>query len=148
MIWGVIYNIILLGCCLYAWALGERPEKAGAALFFSASMATWAVKAVFGSSYYTGFMTPVFVVDNLLLLLLIVLALRVNRYWPLWAAGFHLANLITHIAVLTNAATAPMAYANAVVLWGYAVLFALVGGTWLEVHRRRRITALEKSSFT
>lgn len=132
----MIYNLFLLACCLYAWLFGRRPERIGAALAFGASMATWVALELFGNRH-AGLETGIFVIDVLTLAGIMALALTVNRYWTLWAAGFHLVGVATHAAVLANATVAPIAYAHALGIWSYAVLISLVVGTWFEAHRAR-----------
>lgn len=138
MIWGVTYNFVLMACCLYAGLFGKRPERIGAALVFGASMLTWLAQQFAGHNH-VGFEAGIFAIDVVMLACLMVLALRVDRFWPLWAAGFHLIGVSTHAAVLANANTAPIAYAHALGIWGYAVLIALAAGTWYEVHLRRHV---------
>lgn len=61
---------------------------------------------------------------------LLILALRTDRFWPLWAAGFELLAVVTHGARLVDPTLGDWVYITATVIWTYLVLTALAIGTW------------------
>jgi hypothetical protein len=81
------------------------------------------------------------VIDALLFVAILVLALRSDRFWPMWAAAFQLVAVTVHLASLTETGDYKWAYAVGLIFWSYPVLIALGMGTWLEGRHRRR-TAL------
>ncbi|WP_298016390.1 hypothetical protein [Parasphingopyxis sp.] len=137
MLYAVMYNTVLLGACLFAGLYGRWPERVGIAMLFVASHVTGVVRLLVGADF-SKFESWVSGIDILVLVALIVLSLRADRFWPLWAAGFHLAGLATHLAVYVGGVPTPMAYAHGLIFWSYAVLAALVAGTWFEVVRPHR----------
>lgn len=137
MPWGLVYNIVLVLCCGWALIGGGRPERIGAAMMFGGSMLSWAALEYFGifhSSVEVGIMG----IDLALLIGLGGIALLSNRYWPLWATGFHLVGVITHGSVMADTQIAPLAYAHSLGLWSYLTLLSLVLGTFAVRRRRRR----------
>lgn len=76
-------------------------------------------------------------IDAVLLALLLLVALRTNRFWPLWTTGFHSVGVATHIAMATKPDVVPGAYALAQGFWAYPMLIAIC----LGVRTQRRKTA-------
>ena len=63
-------------------------------------------------------------------------ALRSDRFWPLWVAGsaaHHAAS--AHLLKAIDRDLLPLAYAAALALWSYPILIILAIGTWRS-HRR------------
>ena len=132
-----IYFAILASCCIYAALKGGPPERFGAAIFALASILSFAVvsgpAARFGSLE-----VGVFVVDVSMLLALLVLALRAERFWPLWAIALHLIETAGHAVKAMDPLVIPEAYAFVLAFWSYPMLFLLVVGTWNHQERLRR----------
>ncbi len=134
MWWGLANNLILVTCCGYAWIAGGRIEKIGAATIFTASLLTWvALRLTAGLHQTINF--GVLTVDIALLGGLVWLALASNRYWALWASGFHLVGVITHIAMAVNRDATPAAYAHGIGVWGYLLFLSIAIGAFLENRR-------------
>ncbi len=89
------------------------------------------------SGRYADFETGIFVVDVLLFLALVGLALRSDRFWPLWAAAFQMVAVFVHIASIVETDDYAWAYAIAVNFWSYPVMLALMAGIALESRKRR-----------
>jgi hypothetical protein len=87
-------------------------------------------------------------VDAGFLAFLALLALRSDRFWPIWAAGFQLLAVITHCARLLDPTLGAWVYITAGVIWTYLVLFALTFGTlgcWrADAQSRERIRQTEE----
>jgi len=71
-----------------------------------------------------------FSVDVLLLLVLVVIALRSPKFWPLAAASFQLLAVVTHVAKIVDPELQQWAYITAIVIWTYLLMFALGVGVW------------------
>ncbi len=80
--------------------------------------------------------TGILFVDLLLLIYLVWLALRSDRFWPLYAAGFQVVGTTIHLARFADPNVLHSAYATAQIFWAYPVLLALAAGTWLEARYR------------
>ena len=92
------YSALLL-CAVYASANGGRTGKAGSAIFVVASVLTVAAARMHPS--WAGTSLGLFAVDAGCLLALLILALASNRFWPIWALGFQIVAVATHLATLS-----------------------------------------------
>ncbi|MCR5878058.1 hypothetical protein [Phenylobacterium sp. J367] len=78
-------------------------------------------------------------VDLALLALLVYIALRSRRYWPLFAAGFHLLAVVTHLARGLDPRVGGWAYITAEIIWGYLLAITIGLGAWKA--RERQLAA-------
>jgi hypothetical protein len=85
-------------------------------------------------------------VDAAYLVLLVGLALKSNRYWPLWAAAFQFLSVMIYLGRMADRRVGAAAPYWAVVIWSYLILIAIAVGVWGEVRRRDRKQAGEASS--
>ena len=92
------YSALLL-CVAYASVNGGRTGKAGSAIFILATMLSEA--AVRMNPNWAGTSLGLFAVDAGCLLALLILALMSNRFWPIWALGFQIVAVATHVATLS-----------------------------------------------
>jgi hypothetical protein len=123
-----VFLAALLGTCWFAFTYGRKTERWGAAIMFFGSLLSLPAETLFGS----GWQSPeygVLAVDVLGFIALLVLALRSNRFWPLWATSFQAIAVVTHLATMADHSILPRAYAIAQPFWGYPMLLALVLGT-------------------
>lgn len=78
--------------------------------------------------------------DVLLFILLLVIALRSSKFWPLFAAAFGFLDAITHVGKLVDLHVNQWAYLTAIVIWSYALFIALGIGTWNHWRAQRYLT--------
>ena len=71
----------------------------------------------------------IFAIDILALLALILLAIRSDRFWPMWASAFHLLAVAVHTAVMMAPQITPWGFATGAVFWAYPMLLALAIGS-------------------
>ena len=119
----------LAGALTFTLWRGVRTDRLGAAIIAAAYILTPIVQ--WRDSWFepqTGMMT----VDILALIALIVLALRGTRKWPIVAAGFQTAAVLTHLAFLINPHALYRAYYMANFSIGYFILGAMVAGVLIE----------------
>ena len=76
-----------------------------------------------------------FIVDAATFLVFIPIALRADRFWPLWVTAFLGIAVLGHVAKLMVPDTFWRAYAVVLIIWSYPILALMVLGTFL--HRRR-----------
>jgi len=120
---------ILLVTCGYALWRGKSDERIIASACLLATLATrFAISPL--QVRYTSIETGLVAIDLAVLLVFIWIALRSDRFWPLWVAGLQLTNGISHVMKLADIDLMPRAYAAAAVLWSYPILAILVIGTW------------------
>jgi hypothetical protein len=120
-------------CCGYAAVAGGKTGRAGAAMIMAASVAS-AVAGGFGAWSETH--VPVMIIDLFLLAGFYWLALRSESFWPIWATGFHLISVISHMAVLFGDGVRQMLYYGFGAFWSLPVILAMVIGITLDrAHR-------------
>lgn len=78
-----LFLAILILCCGYALWRGGAPERLAAATFASALVRAHVDHRFIETE------TGLLVVDGILLLVLIAIALKADRGWPLLVAGLH-----------------------------------------------------------
>ena len=125
-----VYLVTLLLACSYAYWSGGETEKQAAVIMVAGSVLT-GLMATGWRSVDLG----VLVVDLAVLVALVVLMLRTDKYWLLWITAFHVIGVLTHVARLIDPAILPQAYAIGQGFWAYPMLVTLVLG--VSENRRR-----------
>ncbi len=132
MIFTILLVVMLTSACLIAVQWGGKEERLVAGAFVAAALAS----NLANSSLYTDTETGILAVDVLLLTGLLVLALRSDRFWPMYATAFQLVAVTVHVASMTEQGSFAWAYAVALSFWTYPVLLALMAGTLFEARYR------------
>jgi hypothetical protein len=130
------YFAILLAVCAYAFISGRSDERTVAAICIAASIASVLVMSPL-SSRYSQMEAGVLIVDLLTFTGFTWVALRSERFWPLWVAGLQLTTLMSHAFKLGRIDLMPQAYAAAARFWVYPIFLIIVIGTWRGSRRRR-----------
>lgn len=130
----LLFSALLIGSCGYAFVRGQRDERVTAAVCLAASLASIALTGP-ANLRYSQIELGVLVVDLLTLGAFTFIALRSDRFWPLWISGLQLTTSIAHFLKAADPGLVPIAYAAAGRFWGYPILIILVVGTWRS-HRR------------
>jgi membrane-bound acyltransferase YfiQ involved in biofilm formation len=128
------YYTLLALCCVFAFLKGGAPERIGTAILAIGSLLTFA--ALSGrTNQYRSVATGVILIDVVCLLAFLVLALRADRYWPLWITALQFIGAAAHAVRLVDPAIIGRAYAFALGFWSYPMLLLIALGTWR--HQRR-----------
>ncbi|HEU5285666.1 MAG TPA: hypothetical protein VFU20_04025 [Sphingomicrobium sp.] len=136
-----IFLAILLLSCGYALWRGRRDERIVASICLLATVATrFAISPL--SVRYTGLEFGLLFIDLVMLAAFVSIALRSERFWPLWIAGLQLTNSLSHLMKAIELDLLPVAYRAAAVFWSYPILLVLAIGTW----RGQRYFAEERST--
>jgi Flp pilus assembly pilin Flp len=116
--------IFLSVIALSAWT-GRRTERIAAAALFVQLVTSSLLnhRHAFDPEY------GVLAADAAVLIVYAVLAFGTNRRWTLWATAFQALAVLTHIARMIDPTLDRWAYLTTTILWGYAVLAALLVGT-------------------
>ena len=69
---------------------------------------------------------------------LLAIALRADRFWPMWVVAFQALELLMHVAMLVDRHVHARAYFIGIEITSYMILLALMIGTWLGAPRRGR----------
>lgn len=127
------YLALLVLCCSYALWRGGAPERWGVAILL-ASIALSGVIPRSGLRF--GQIEVGFMIGDLAMFIAIsVLAVRAQRYWPMYMAAILLDTLITHLLMLSPHVM-PWSYSAMLAGWNLVNPPLLAGGTW---HHRRRL---------
>ncbi|WP_010160806.1 hypothetical protein [Sphingomonas sp. PAMC 26617] len=130
----LIFNVLLISTCFYAFVRGGAPERIVGGLFLAAAIISVALSAriadLFGSPAY-----GLFCVDLVLLACLTCVALRANRGWTMTVAAMQLIMTSVHLARIVNPDTIRWVYAVMLALWSWPMVLALAFGTYR--HRER-----------
>jgi hypothetical protein len=130
-----VYHLLLVAVAAYAFLRGRSDERMAAAICIIATIATRLVLSPV-TSRYSGIEFGVFIVDLLTLAGFVAIALRTDRFWPLWVAGVQLTTLVAHMLKAIKIDLLPHAYAAAGRFWVYPIFLIIVVGTWRS-HQRR-----------
>ncbi len=112
-----IYLILLVSCCLYALARGGTPERTAVGILVSAVVAS-AFTPPTGAHRFFQLEMGMLTVDTCLFLAMTALALKAQRYWPMWLAAVKLNTVMTHLLILSPSLM-PWSYAVANAAWSY-----------------------------
>ena len=123
----VVYDLCLVATCLVAWRRGQAAEWIGAGIILAGSIATFWSHSVRGPES-ASVQFDLFLIDLLALSGFLVLVLKSDRFWPLWACGIHLVSVATHLAMLFYPTVLPQAYRVVLGLWAYPMMAAIVVG--------------------
>jgi nicotinamide riboside transporter PnuC len=129
------YYIILAMVCGYAFYRGQSESRLAASICVIASLASMIVVSPLG---YARVESGIFIVDVAVLVGFTVIALRSDRFWPLWIAGLQLTTIIAHLFKVVDLDLLPKVYAAAARFWVYPIFLIIVIGTWRSHQRRRR----------
>lgn len=124
-----LYWTLLIGTCAYTYWRGRTDERLTASLCLLATIATIALAAPYPARY-SGVEDVDLLIDLAMLVVFVVLALRSERFWPLWVAGLQLTMTTAHVLKAVDQHIVPQVYAVAERFWSYPILVILIVATW------------------
>ena len=125
----ILFNALLAGACGYALWRGRSDERLIATVCLVATLASITLAAP-ASQRYASVELGVLIVDVFTLGAFTYVALRSDRFWPLWISGLQLTTSVAHFLKAMQPELVPIAYAAAGRLWSYPILLILAVGTW------------------
>lgn len=131
----LVFNLVLLATCGYALFAGGAPERWTATVFVTGALATFAVPDFYPSGPYRQVEPILLAIDAVMLCALVVVALRADRYWPLYVSALHLITLAIHGVKAVDPSLVPWMYAGASGKIAYPMLLMLAFGALR--HRQR-----------
>ena len=133
----LLFETLFLGATGYALVRGGWAERSIAVVCLLNFGLTPVLSEPIASAF-AGFPLRLFLIDLTALLAIAVIAVRSDRYWPIWMAGMQGATVAAHLAALTPLINA-WTYHWAEVILSYPQLCLLAVATWR--HRRSGPTA-------
>ena len=130
-----LYWMLLTITCGFALTRGRADERFIATVCVIASVVTAFVLSAWRQRY-SGIESGELLVDIVTLGAFVFVALRSDRFWPLWVAGLQLTTSMSHLLKAVDVELVPQAYAAAEKFWSYPILLILAIGTWRDVRRR------------
>jgi len=129
-----LFWVFLLVTCGYALWRGNRYEKlAGLSCILATAVSVIAHAPV--HERYVTVETGDLLVDLAMLAAFVTIALRSDRFWPLWVAGLQLTISMSHLFKAIDLSLMPRAYAAAERFWSYPILIIVFVGTWRSHNR-------------
>ena len=127
MITAIIFALALASSMIFVVMFGGRDERLGMICLVAAALLSFLATSPSASMFET-VEAGIFLVDVLLLLALVALLLSTKAYWPIWATGFQIIPVFTHLAMWLQPQMLPAAYAMYLQNWAYPVLLSLIAG--------------------
>jgi hypothetical protein len=135
MLDGKPYTVLLILCWAYAMLKGGPPERLGATILALGSFLT--VAAMPSWALHVGPVEiGVLIVDMACLAAFAVLALRADRFWPIWVSALVGVGALGHLARwFDGTEISTRVYAMSLAIWSYPMLALIAIGTFN--HQRR-----------
>lgn len=131
-----LFRILLVLVALYAFLRGKRDERHVGLILVIGVIATELVLPPVRERF-AGVETKLKLVDLAVFAGFLLVALRSDRFWPLWIAGLQLTAILGHLMKVADAQLFARAYGAALVFWAYPMLMILAVGTWRNHCRTR-----------
>ena len=128
----IFFALSMLASIVLAWWKGGRDERLAATALLVGALAS----PILQSHSYASPEMGIVLVDIGLFAALLGIALVSKAFWPIWATGFQLCAVAVHLAAAKSPLMLPQTYAEALAIWTFPVLAALILGTWHEGRMR------------
>ena len=125
----LVFNGVLFATCGYALVRGGRPERIGAGINISASGITTILRIV-SPRFFAPAELTIMLIDLAVLGSFYWLAVTTTRYWPVWAFGFALADVVISLAGGLLSKVPLFAFHTGLGIYAYLALAALALGTF------------------
>jgi hypothetical protein len=123
------FNTVLVTVCGFASVRGGRPERMGAAINVIAAVMSDVLRLEDPTHLATADLS-IFAIDLAVAASFFWLGTTTIRFWPIWAAGFALADLFMSVCGALLPHVSLFAYHTGLGVYAYLALGALVLGTW------------------
>ncbi len=132
MLLNIVFTLLMIAACLPALAWGGWEGRRICSMFVVAALATY-----FGTTALKQVITlpdATIVVDAVLLVGLAHVALRTDRYWPLWICAFHMLSVLSFLA-WQFAPNSPLLFKAVSAIWSIPQLIVLCVGPILDLRQ-------------
>lgn len=124
-----MYAVTLASTCVYALFRGGRPERTGALICAAASVATAVVRWWLPSEWLPA-AGAVLGIDLATGAAFFWLAISTIRFWPIWAFGFALSNVVASIAGVLLPKLQLFAFHSGLGAYAYLIMGAIILGVY------------------
>ena len=132
----IIFNLLLMLASGYALWRGGAPERiVGLALLLAGLLTRLAYQPF--AVRFVSVDWGVLAIDGLLLVILLVVALYADRFWPLWLAALQALGTGAHLVRGLDYGIEPVAYAILLASWSYPMILLLAIGTARHARRQQ-----------
>jgi hypothetical protein len=118
----------------YAFWAGGGPERVGTAVY-ALSVPVTHLALLASNQHWRNLEIGVLIVDATTFVIFVLIALRADRFWPIWVSALLGIALLGHLARFVTPDTYWRAYAKVLVMWSYPILALMVLGTFLHWKR-------------
>jgi hypothetical protein len=132
----LLFSAYLLVACGYACICGGWPERMGVLINVVGSLLSIAIVVIAVKSWHQ-LMPAMWAVDLGVCASFFLLAIKSDRFWPVWSFAFAIASVMAHLARLLQTNLPFLAYFRSEAIWVYPALAALMIGTWQHRHGKR-----------
>lgn len=132
-----LFRILLALVAVYAFIRGRRDERVVGVILVVGVIATHYAWTPLHQRF-AGLETHVMAIDVAVFAGFLWVALRSDRFWPLWIAGLQLTAILGHLLKAVDVGLFSRAYGAALMFWAYPIVLILALGTWRGVRRRHR----------
>jgi hypothetical protein len=132
----VLFRTLLAFVALYAFLRGSDDARKIAVICVLGTVLTHLAWSPLPERF-AGLEAGVLLVDLLVFAGFLWVALRSDRFWPLWIAGLQLTTILGHVLKIINVDLFSRAYGAALMFWSYPIVVILAVGTWRGVRRAR-----------
>lgn len=140
-----IYAGLQLAACLYAIWRGGAPERWTAWMMAGAAVLTAALPFD-ATKTFVVVDRPQLLIDMAFLAGLMTLALRADRYWPLWIAALQFIAIAAHLVRAVDSTILPAVYNQAIGKLAYPMILLLISGTYR--HQRRLLAGMCEADWS
>ncbi|WP_010165195.1 hypothetical protein [Sphingomonas sp. PAMC 26617] len=126
----VIFNVVMVGVLLFAALRGGRPERLGALINMAGFATTTAIRLIAARQGWAPGEVSILVIDAGVAAGFYWLGVTTTRFWPIWAAGFAVADLFMSIFGALLPRVPLFAYHTGLGIYAYLALGALALGTF------------------
>lgn len=130
----ILFDLLLFGTCGYALLYGRQDARIIGAVCIVANFASYGLV-----SRYQGVELGVLAIDLVVFAIFTAVALRSDRFWPLWVSGLQLTTALGHLLKSIQLDLVPIAYAVSLRFWSYPILIILAVATWRSRKRLRSL---------
>jgi hypothetical protein len=125
----LLFLLLLIAVVALACWRGRTDERLAAATCFVGSILT-VIAATPLSRRFADFEPMSFLVDVFVLAAFLAIALRSDRFWPMWVARLQLTATSVHLLKLLDPDLMRFVFGAALAFWSYPILLLIGIGAW------------------